>query len=51
MKIHHDEPRAPQRQHGNGKVGGGGRASGYAKAEKMAHKMKHRHRKHGRESH
>ena len=51
MKIHHDEPRAPQRQHGNGKVGGGGRASGYSKAEKMAHKMKHRHRKHGREGH
>jgi hypothetical protein len=53
MEDRHDEPRATQRQHGNGKVGGGGRAAGkyaarYAKAEKMAHKMKHRHQKHGR---
>lgn len=56
MEDRHDEPRATQRQHGNGKVGGGGRAAGkyaarYAKAEKMAHKMKHRHQKHGRAGH
>lgn len=56
VEDRHDEPRATQRQHGNGKVGGGGRAAGkhaarYAKAEKMAHKMKHRHQKHGRAGH
>ena len=56
MEDRHDEPRATQRQHGNGKVGGGGRAAGkyaarYAKAEKSSHKMKHRHQKHGRAGH